>query len=312
MRAVGINSYGGPEALEVVELPDPHAGPAELRIRVHAATVNPTDTYVGNGARAAVQQSTPKPYVPGMDAAGVIDEIGPGIETALRIGDPVMAIVLPSGTHGAYSELIVVPVESVARAPRGVDHVAASTLPMNGLTARLSLDQLALNHGQTLLVTGAAGCYGGYVVQLAKADGLRVIADASDADRELVTSLGADVVLTRGTDLAERVRALEPSGVDALADGAVMNEQILPAVRDGGGFATVRGWAGPSERDVVIHHTWVRDYLRAYDRLDRLGRQVEEGAITLRVAQTFTAEQAGDAHRMLQAGGIRGRLVVTF
>lgn len=312
MRVVGVNEYGGPEALEVVEIPEPEPGSGEVRIRVHAATVNPTDTYVRNGARASMQASTERPYVPGMDAAGVLDAIGPGVETNLRVGDPVMAIVLPSGRHGAYSEKIVVPVESVAHAPAGIDHVSASTLPMNGLTARLSLDQLGLPPGATLLVTGAAGCYGGYVVQLAKADGLNVIADASDADRDLVASLGADVVVPRGDDLAARVRELHPAGVDAVADGAVLNHLVIGAVRDGGGFATVRGWNGPSERGISIHQTWVRDYLRAGDRLDRLRQQVDDGAITLRVARTFPAEHAGEAHRILEAGGTRGRLVITF
>lgn len=309
MRVVGVMEHGGPEALEVVELADPHAGPGQVRIRVHAATVNPTDTYVRNGARAA-QQTTPPPWVPGMDAAGVLDEIGPGVDTSLKIGESVMAIVVPNGAHGAYSEYLVVPVGSVAAAPAGTSHAAASTLPMNGLTARLSLDQLALQPGQTLLVSGAAGCYGGYVVQLAKADGLTVIADASEKDEALVAALGADVVLPRGDDLAQRVRERYPDGVDAVADGAVMNELLLAAVRDGGGYATVRGWRGPTERGIVLHSTFVRDYAEEGEKLDRLRQQVEDGQVTLRVAQTFPAAQASEAHRLLEAGGTRGRFVI--
>ncbi len=312
MRAVGVVTYGGPEALEIVDLPERHAGAGEVRIAVRAAAVNPTDTYVRNGARREQQQVAPPPYVPGMDAAGVIDEIGEGTETDLAVGDAVMAIVLPDGAHGAYTASLVVPAASVARAPKGASHAEAASLPMNGLTARLSLDQLALPPGATLLVTGAAGAYGGYVVQLAKADGLRVIADAAPKDTELVTSLGADVVLPRGDDLAARVRELEPGGVDAVADGAVMNELVLAAVRDGGGFATVRGWAGPSERDITIHPTWVRSYLREQAKLDRLRQQAEDGQIALRVARTFPAEQASEAHRLLEAGGIRGRLIIEF
>src|SRR5215204_2678766 len=244
MRVVGAMQYGGPEVLEVVEVDEPHAGPGQVRIRVHAAAVNPTDTYVGTGARAEMQKADPPPYVPGMDAAGVLDEIGDGVETELAVGDHVMAIVLPKGAHGAYAEHIVVPAESVTRVPAGATDAEASTLPMNGLTARLSLDLLALEPGQTLAVTGAAGCYGGYVVQLAKADGLRVIADASPADEQLVRDLGADVVVPRGDDVAERMRAVAPDGVDALADGAVQKELAVGAVRDGGAFASVRGWAG--------------------------------------------------------------------
>src|SRR2546430_16756486 len=129
MRAVGIMVHGGPEALEVVELPDVHAGPGHVRVRIHAAAVNPTDTMARNGARAEMQKADPPPYVPGMDAAGMLDEIGPGVETDLAVGDHVMAIVLPKGPHGAYSELIVVPAESVARVPAGASRAGASPLP---------------------------------------------------------------------------------------------------------------------------------------------------------------------------------------
>ena len=157
MRGVGVIEFGGPEALQVVELPEVHAGPGQVRLRVHAATVNPTDTFVRGGARAEALRKDPPPYIPGMDAAGVIDEIGPDTETDLAIGDAVMAMVIPSGSHGAYRESIVLSADAVTRAPAGASHAEASTLPMNGLTARLSLDQLALQPGQTLAVTGAAG-----------------------------------------------------------------------------------------------------------------------------------------------------------
>src|SRR4051794_30924174 len=128
MRVVGAMEYGGPEVLEVVEVPEVHAGPGQVRIRVHAAAVNPTDTYVGTGARADMQKADPPPYVPGMDAAGVLDEIGDGVETHLAVGDHVMAIVLPKGSHGGYAEHIVVPVESVTRVPAGATDAEASTL----------------------------------------------------------------------------------------------------------------------------------------------------------------------------------------
>ncbi len=311
MKAIGVIEYGGPDALRVVEVPEPHAGPGQVRIRVHAATVNPTDTLVRNGARAEAQREFSPPYVPGMDAAGVLDEIGDGVSTDLTIGEKVMAIVVPRGSHGAYAEHIVVPVESVARAPARTSLVEASTLPMNGLTARLALDLLALEPGQTLAVTGAAGAFGGYIVQLAKADGLRVIADASPADEALVRSFGAEVV-ARGDGLAERIRAIVPDGVDGLADGALLHGRALPAVRDGGAFAAVRTFPGDTERGITIHPVWVREYAREQAKLDRLRQQVEEGVLTLRVARTFSAGQAGEAHRVLEAGGTRGRLVIEF
>lgn len=312
MRAVGVVEFGGPDALQVVELPERHAGPGEVRIRVHAATVNPTDTYTRNGARAAQLEKLPPPYVPGMDAAGVLDEIGEGVETDLEVGDRVMAIVVPFGSHGAYSESLVVPVGSVARAPAGSTHAEASTLPMNGLTARLALDMLGLDAGATVAVTGAAGAFGGYAVQLAVADGLHVIADASEQDDELVRSLGAHEVIRRGDDVAERVLGACPGGVDGLIDGAVQNELVVAAVRDGGGFATVRGYPGVAERGITFHQVWVRDYAENQAELDRLRVLAESGQVTLRVARTFSAEQASEAHRLLEAGGTRGRFVIEF
>ena len=312
MRGVGVVEFGGPEVLRVVDLPEVHAGPGEVRIRVHAAAVSPTDTMLRNGSRADALRDVAGPHVPGMDAAGVIDEIGPGTETDLAVGDAVMAMVLPGGSHGAYRESIVLSADSVVRAPAGGSHAEASTLPMNGLTARQSLDQLALQPGQTLGVTGAAGCYGGYVVQLAKAEGLRVIADASAADEQLVRDLGADIVVPRGDDISEQIRKVAPDGVDGLADGAVQNELAVGAIRDGGAFATVRGWGGTGERGIAFHVTSVRTYDHRADLLDRLRQQTEDGQLTLRVYQTYPAEQAADAHARLEAGGARGRCVIVF
>lgn len=311
MRAVGLYNFGGPEVLQVIELPDVHPGPGEVRIRGYAAAVNPTDTVIRDGSRAEALKDIPPPYVPGMDLAGVIDEVGEGVQ-GFQPGDAVMAMVIPHASHGAYRESIVMPADAVTRQPSGATHAEASTLPMNALTARLTLDQLALQPGQVLAVTGAAGAYGGYVVQLARADGLHVIADASGADEELVRSLGANDVVRRGDDVAARIRELVPGGVDALADGAVQREAVVAAVKDGGGFASVRGWRGDGERDITFHVTWVREYDRRADLLDGLRQQVEAGAITLRVAATYTPEKAPEAHRRLEAGGTRGRCVITF
>lgn len=312
MRGVGLVEFGGPGVLHVVELPEVHAGAGEVRIRVQGAAVNPTDTVLRDGTRAEALRDIPPPYIPGMDLAGTIDQIGEGTTTDLRVGDTVMAMVIPSGSHGAYRESIVLPLDAVSRAPAGSSPAEAATLPMNGLTARMSLDQLALQPGQALAVTGAAGCYGGYVVQLAKADGLRVIADASPADEQLVRDLGADVVVPRGDDIAARIREIEPGGVDGLADGAVQAELAVGAVKDGGAFASVRGWRGNDERGITFHVTLVRHYDHRADLLDRLRQQVEDGVVTLRVAATYPPEQAAAAHQRLEAGGTRGRCVITF
>lgn len=305
--------FGGPEVLRVFDVPEPTPEVGEVRIRVHAAAVNPTDTGLRAGATRARFEGRPGPYVPGMDAAGVVDAIGPGTDTSLRIGDPVVALVLPYGPRGgAYAEQVVVPAESVVHAPKGADLPHASTLLMNALTARLALDDLAIPPGGTVAVTGAAGALGGFSIQLAKADGLVVVADASQADEALVSGFGADEVVHRGDDVASRIRAVAPAGVDGVVDGALLHERVLPAVRDGGGIAVVRGWEGPSERGITIHPIWVRRAATGTARLTALRDQAEAGTITMRVAQVLPADQAAEAHRRLAAGGVRGRLVLDF
>ena len=311
MRAAGVVEFGGPEALRIVDVPAEPLGPGDVRLRVAAATVNPTDTHARAGAYADRDPVKSPPWVPGMDVAGVVSELGEGVEH-LAVGDLAMGIVVPTGAHGGYREDIVLPGDSVVPAPAGADAVAASTLPMNALTARLALDQMALRPGEVLAVTGAAGAFGGYVVQLAKADGLTVVADASEADEELVRTLGADVVVNRGDDVAARIREHLPHGVDGLADGAVQDALVLPAVRDGGAMATVRGYRGDGQRGVRMYPTLVRRVAQDRPALDRLRRQAEDGVLTLRVAATYPVEQAAEAHRQLEKGGVRGRLVLTF
>ncbi|TQN37330.1 NADPH:quinone reductase-like Zn-dependent oxidoreductase [Blastococcus colisei] len=311
MRAAGVTEFGGPEALHVVDVPAEPLGAGQVRLRVQAAAVNPTDTHARSGAYADRDPVTTPPWVPGMDVAGVVTEVGEGVEH-LAVGDAAMGIVVPFGPHGGYREDKVLPGDSVVRSPEGVTAVEASTLPMNGLTARFALDLMALAPGQVLAVTGAAGAFGGYVVQLAKADGLTVIADASEADEHLVRDLGADVVVRRGDDVADRIREHFPDGVDGLVDGAVQDALVLPAVKDGGAVATVRGYRGDGQRGLRLFPTLVRRVAEDRAALDRLRQQVEDGVLTLRVARTLPMEEAAEAHRQLERGGVRGRLVLTF
>ena len=312
MRAVGLFEHGGPEVLQVVELPSVDAGPGQVRIRNYAAAVNPTDIVGRNGMRAEIQKKDPPPYVPGMDAAGIVDQIGEGVNTGVAVGDRVMAMVVPKASHGAYREQIVLDQRAVVPAPVGTSHVEACTLPMNALTARLSLDLLGLKNGQVIAVTGGPGAYGGYVIQLAKADGLTVIADSSEADRSLMQSLGVDVVIERGEGFVEKVRGEFPDGVDGLADGALLNELAIDAVRDGGNFTAIRGFKGEEQRGIEFTATWVTRYDGEYEKLDRLRLQVEAGELTLRVADTVPPERAAVAHERLEAGGTRGRMVIEF
>ncbi|MFD8035415.1 NADP-dependent oxidoreductase [Streptomyces sp. NPDC059717] len=319
MKAVGVSRFGGPEALQVFEVPEPHAAPGQVRIRVHAATVNPGDRYLRNGSLG--RNASAPPYIPGMEAAGILDEIGPDTVTDLRIGDRVMAMAVPTDPGGgAYAQYVTLPAPWVARAPAGTSHAEAATLPMNGLTSRLALDLLGLKPGQTLAVTGGAGAVGGYVIQLARADGLTVAADASPADEELMRSLGADIVVPRGRGVVQSLLEAVPGGAHGLIDAAIIGSAAMAgAVRNGGGIATLLG-EGPraispaeAQRRSLRHHVvFVPDYLGDCSRLDRLSNQVEQGQLTLRVARTFPAEQAAEAHRLLEAGGIRGRLVLEF
>jgi NADPH2:quinone reductase len=321
MKAVVVTEYGGPEVLQQVEVDEPHAGPGRLRIRVHAATVNPADVLlrVGDIDDALRASTLSPPYRPGMEVAGLVDEIGPDTSTDVRIGDRVMAIMMPiDDSGGAYAEYVVVDADQVTAAPAGSSHAEAATLPMNGLTARRALDVLNLAPGEVLAVTGAAGAVGGYVVQLAKADGLRVVADAAPSDEQLVSALGADEIVPRGHAVGERIRRQYPEGVAAVVDAALQGDEVLPALRDGGQIAIVRrpGEGGTStlhpERGITVRDVWVPDYTHATDKLRSLRVLAEQGKVTLRVAQTIRAADAAAAHRAIERGGVRGRLVLTF
>ena len=311
MRAVAIPSFGGPEVLEVAELPVPEPGPGEVRIHVEAATVNPTDIGMRSGNSAATLSEKEAPFVPGMEAAGTIDAVGEG--ASWQVGDRVMAIVLPQRTgRGAQAEFCVVPQASVARIPENSTFAQAATIPMNGLTVRRALDVLGLRAGDTLLVTGAAGAVGSYGIELGKADNLRVIGVASSSDEAFVLGLGATDFFVRGDDLVEQVRAKYPDGVDAVLDAAVIGSPVLGAIRDRGQVAAVRLFVGEPEREITVSQIRVSDYAENQAALDALGRLAESGGLTLRVAETFPPERAADAQQRLATGGVRGRLLIEF
>ena len=313
MKAIGLSEFGGPEVLKVVDLPEPEPGPGEVRIRVHAVAVNPTDITFRTGGRAAQLAERPTPYVPGMDAAGIVDKLGEGTDGRLAVGDPVIAYVIPFGPHGgSYAEKVVLPEASVVQAPRGASFPEASTLLLNATTAQLALDAFGLAPDTSVAVIGGAGAVGGYAIQLAKASGLRVVSDAAPPDEKLVRSLGADVVVERHGDVARHIRRELPDGAPGLIDGATLDALALPAVADRGGLVTLKGWSGPTERGITIHP--ISSFGSATDTalFDRLRRQAEDAIVTFRVAEVLPAIEAADAHRRLAAGGVRGRLVLDF
>jgi NADPH2:quinone reductase len=295
--------------LEVIDRPVREAGPGEVRIRVAAAAVNPTDI----GLRQRGAPDLPPPWTPGMDAAGTIESVGEGVER-LAVGDRVMAALTPRRPEGgAQCELIVVPAASVVPIPEGATLQEAATLPMNGLTALLGLEQLGLSAGQTLAVSGGAGLLASYVIALAKRQGLRVIADARPEDEQLVRGFGADEMVPRGERFSEAVRELASDGVDGFYDTALLNQAALPAIRDGGGLVVVRGWQeGEPERGIRVHPVMVFEVLERTDWLEQLRAEASAGHLQLRVAGEFPPERAADAHRLMEAGGLRGRALIVF
>jgi NADPH:quinone reductase len=308
-RAVGITHPGGPDVLEVIDRPVRAPGAAEVRIAVAAAAVNPTDL----GLRAAGVKNLPPPWTPGMDAAGTIEALGPGVDR-FAVGDRVMAVVSPRRPDGgAQAQLLVVPVASVVAIPDAASVEQAATLPMNGMTALRGLEMLGLAAGDTLAVSGGAGLLGSYVIPLAREQGLRVIADATPADEALVRSFGADVVVPRSDDFGAAVRAVAPGGVAAVFDTALLNAGALGAIRDGGGLVVVRGWDGSTpDRGIAVHPVMVGEVLEVTEWLDRLRELASAGRIQLRIAARYPPEEAAEAHRLMGAGGLRGRALIVF
>jgi NADPH:quinone reductase-like Zn-dependent oxidoreductase len=197
MEAIVFDTYGGPEVLRLAQADVPRPGPGQVRLRVRAAGVNQLDRKIRAGAVREVVPTT-FPATPGLEAAGVIDELGPGV-TGLDRGDEVIAFT----ETGAYAEYALATV--VARKPSGLGWDEAAALPVAGETARRVLDLLAVTSGETLLVHGAAGAVGGLAVQFAVARGATVVGTASPANHEYLRSLGVAPV-AYGDKLVERVR----------------------------------------------------------------------------------------------------------
>lgn len=312
MRAITFDSFGPPEVLQWTELPVPSPGPGEVVIRVAAATVNPTDTLMRAGQQAAAMTSLTPPFIAGMECAGHVHACGDGV-TRLQVGQPVMAIVNPRRPQGgAYAEYVCVPSASAVPVPAGTILAEAATVPMNGLTAWLALELLALPAGATLLVTGGAGALGGYVIQLARQQGLRVIADAKETDRELLQRLGADAVVPRGDGMAAGVRAMCPAGVDGLVDAALLGDIASALVREGGSVVLVRSTQASADTRVRRHFVSVGQHVGRTDALEQLAALMAQGKLTPRVALRLPARQAAEGHRRLEQGGLRGRIVLEF
>jgi NADPH:quinone reductase-like Zn-dependent oxidoreductase len=298
-KAAVVRTPGGPDSIEIVDIPVADPGPGEVRVRIAAAPVNPVDLAVASGlfhGMGLINQ--PDHTGLGWDFAGTVAAAGPGVD--LAIGARVAGLVDGfDRDFGTYAEQLIVPATSLAVVPGGLDLAAASTVPLNALTAAQILDLLgdAPADGNRLLVTGAAGAVGGYVASLAEDRGWQVTGLARAEDEDFVRGLGAGFT----------ARA-EP-GWDAVADGAVLQEKALGLVRDGGAFVGVQPSAKlPTERGIRVDAVIVHP---DGPRLAGLLARTASGELPARVHAVVPLDQVADAHRAVAKGGLRGRYVLT-
>ncbi len=305
MRVCEVVDFGGPDVLRPGERPWPTAGTGQVVVEIAATTVNPTDIAARSGAHRRRMPELEPPFIPGWDLAGsvaAVDREASGYE----VGDPVVGMIPWAhigGRAGAYAEAAAVDPGWLAPRPPGLDEVIGATAPLNALTARQALDLIAAPPGATLLITGASGAVGGYATQLAVQDGLRVLALASIDDEEWVSSLGPEDVLPRTTDLT----TLDP--VDAVLDAVPIGAEATAPVRDGGvAVFTRRSVEPPSGRDLRVEMPLVEPDATALAELTRL---VADRRLRTRVARTLDLAEAAEGHRLLERGGLRGKVVLT-
>ncbi|MED7950977.1 NADP-dependent oxidoreductase [Streptomyces sp. BE303] len=304
MKAIAIRRYGGPEAVEYTDLPDPKVGPDSVLVQVRAAGVNPVDWKVRDGRLDGLLDAH-FPLVMGWDAAGVVRAVGGGV-TEFAPGDEVYGYVRKDAVeHGTYAELVAAPVRTLARKPAALDWAQAGGLPLAGLTALQALRAVGVNAGDTVLVHAAAGGVGHLAVQLARAAGARVIGTAGERNHAYLRGLGAEPV-AHGEGLADRVRALAPEGVDAALDlvGGDAVEVSAGLVADPARIASVADFGVKARGG---HYVWVRPDAAG---LAELAELADEGRLTVTVASTFPLAQAASAQALSAEGRTRGKIVL--
>jgi NADPH:quinone reductase-like Zn-dependent oxidoreductase len=303
VRVAEVIRFGGPEVLHPGERPDPMPGPGELLVRIHAANINPTDLGARSGQIKRRLPELEPPFVPGWDLAGEVVEGGGGFAA----GDRVVGFVpftRIGGAKGSYAELAAVEPDWLAPLADDIGWVEGATLPLNALTAHEALARLGLPAGARLLVTGASGAVGGFAVQLGAAAGLRVVAQASGGDEDWVAGLGAAEVLPRDADLG----AIET--VDGVLDAVPLGpDESTGALRDGGKAVFTRGQEPPAvEREIELESFLVSP---DGDALRELATRFAAGELRTRVARVLPLEQAAEGHRLVEGGGLRGKVVLT-
>jgi NADPH:quinone reductase-like Zn-dependent oxidoreductase len=301
MKAVQFSEYGGPDVLHVAEIEEPHAGPGQIRVAVRAAGINPIDFKVRSGMFA----QTPAPdaaTTTARDASGVVDEVGEGV-TGVAVGDEVFG----EAVGGAAAEYAVL--GHWAGKPAGMSFEEAAVLAVAVETAQRALRIIGVAPGATVLVNGAAGGVGTAAVQFALADGAGVvIGTASENNHDYLRSLGVTPT-TYGDGLVQRVRELAPQGVDLALDTA--GRGVLPALIEiTGDPAKVVTIASYDAADFGVRLTAGGGETRSWDALEQAAALFEQGKFSLPVERAFPFDQAPDAHRLSEAGHVRGKLVL--
>jgi NADPH2:quinone reductase len=310
LRAVLVSEFGGPEQLRPGEAADPVAGPGEVRVAVHAAGVNPVDAGNRADGRWAGLQV---PCILGYDVAGVIDSVGPGV-TSLVPGDRVMAMThFPDGA-GGYAELAVTDAGLVAPIGSATSFADAAATPLAAGTAHLVLARLGLPAGSRLLVLGASGGVGLFLVQLAAAAGIMTIGTGRQVMHAQMSGCGAAACLDDTCeDVASRARALAGGPVDAIADlvGGRLAQAACTALRPGGQIAAI---ATPEldldpllDANITFHGVLVQD---DGDRTRALAALLDRRALQPVISHVLPLAAAAEAHRIVEGGHTRGKIVL--
>lgn len=303
MRAATYERYGDPEVLTITDMPKPKVGPGEIRVRVRAVSVNPVDWKIMAGGLDPMMDAI-FPVIPGWDVAGVVEEVG--IDTPeFSVGDEVVAYARKDVVHGGtFAELVTVPVRCAARKPSSASWEEAAGLPLAGLTAYQVLTRLGVEKGSTVLVHGASGGVGRMGVQIARDLGARVIGTASEKNHDMLRGLGAEPV-TYGDGLADRVKELAPEGVDIVADfvGGVV-DVTTAVLAEGSRHGSI---ADPDVLKAGGQWMWVRPDAEG---LAYLSQMVDDGRLSVEVAETFPLEKAADAFSLSKDGHTSGKIVV--
>ena len=295
-RTAVVRTPGGPDSIEIIEVPVVEPGPGQARVEIAGAAVNPVDLALAAGVFHGLGLiDQPHHTGLGWDFAGTVTAAGPDVD--LPVGSRVAGLVDGfDRDFGTYAEQLVVPARDTALVPDGLDLTTAATVPLNGLAAAQLVDLLGDGEGRNLLVTGAAGAVGGYVIPLAQDRGWRVTGLARANDEKFVRGLGADFT------------AEAAPGWDAVADGAALQEQGVALVRDSGLFVGVQPGAAPAaERGVTVHVVVTQpDGARLAQLLDATA----SGHLPARVHAVVSLDQVAAAHRAVAKGGVRGKYVL--